>query len=326
MSESRAAPTGPVSGRSGDTDRMRARAVWLYYAEGMKQSEIATALGTTRVAVVRLLADARRRNEVRITISAPLAELARLETSLSSRFGIAEVILCPSGDGGSDPTLSIAAAAGAHVSGLMKSGMSVGVGWGRTLHSMLPFIEGRTLEDVRIISLLGGISAARRFNPAEFAWRFAELFQGEGYLVPAPALVDSAETRAALIERCGIGEVFEMAAALDMALISVGGIAAEATSFRTGHLSEAERRDLIGAGAVGDVFYNFIDAEGRVIDHAVNARTISVDLADVARARERVLISGGAEKVAALRGAITALKPTCLVTDEKTAEALLAGA
>ena len=39
-------------------------------------------LGLNRVAVVRLIADARRRNEVRITISAPLAELAGIEQAV----------------------------------------------------------------------------------------------------------------------------------------------------------------------------------------------------------------------------------------------------
>ena len=224
---------------------------------------------------------------------------------------------------GQDPTLSIAAAGGALVSGMMKSGMSVGVGWGRTLHSMLSFIAGASLDDVRIISLLGGISAVHRFNPAEFAWRFAELFRGEGYLVPAPVLVDSPETKRALIERCGIGEVFDQANDLDLALLSVGGIAGTATSFRTGHLSEQERLDLLNAGAVGDLLYNFIDAEGRVLDHPINARTISVDLGRLGNARQKVLISGGPEKVRALRGTIAALKPTVLVTDDRTADALL---
>ena len=310
--------------RPSGADRLRARAVWLYYAEGKKQSEIADLLGITRVTVVRLLADARRRNEVRITISSPLAELAGMEAAITERHGIGTVVLCPVAEG-ADPTLSIAAAAGAHVSTLMRSGMTVGVGWGRTLHSMLSFIEGQTLDDVRVISLLGGISQVRHFNPAEFAWRFAELFQGEGYLVPAPALVDGPATRDALIERCGIGEVFAMARDLDLAILSVGGLTASATSFRTGHLSERERLELQAAGAVGDLLYNFIDAGGRRIEHPVNERTISVDVAGLAKAKERVLISGGAEKVAALRGAIELVRPTALITDEATARLLLQG-
>lgn len=314
----------PAAGRSANSERLRARAVWLYYAEGMKQNEIAEALGTTRVTIVRLLADARRRNEVRITISSSMAELAGLEVEISRRYGIEDVIICPSSDVVSDPTHSIAASAGAYLGGLMQPGMSVGVGWGKTLHSMLQFIESQTLSNLSVVSLLGGFSHVRHFNPADFAWRFAELFQGEGYLVPAPALVDSPETKRSLIESCGIGEVFDKARNLDMVLLSVGGIAQGSTSFQTGYLSDAERKDLKAAGAVGDLLYNFIDAEGRLVDHSVNERTISVSLEQLANAKARILVSGGPEKVDVLHGAIAAIRPSALVTDDASAKALLA--
>jgi DNA-binding transcriptional regulator LsrR (DeoR family) len=306
-------------------DRLRGRAVWLYFVENRTQNEIAQLLGINRVAVIRLLADARRRNEVRITVSAPLAELAGVEREVEGRFGIARVIAAPWADADADPMRVIAAAAGAFVTGAVQSGMSVGVGWGRTLHATLAFIEGRTLDDFRVVSLLGGIAAARRFNPAEFAWQFAELFQGEGFLIPAPALVDSPETKHALLERCGLSAVFELADRLDMVLLSAGGVEALTTSYRFGHFTEAERRALANAGAAGDVLYHFIDEHGRVVDERIDARVIAVDLDRLRRVPQRVLISGGPEKVRVLRGAIKALAPTVLVTDEVTARALLDG-
>lgn len=306
-----------------DTDRLRARAVWLYHVEGCTQSDIATQLGINRIMVVRLLADARLRNEVRVTISTNLIDLVETERALEKRFGINRVILAPFSDPEGDPVKVIAAAAGAFISGEMKSGMTVGVGWGRTLYNTLAFIRGATLRDFRVVSLLGGIAAARRFNPAEFAWQFAELFQGEGFLIPAPAVVDSPETKHALLERCGLASIFEMADNLDMALLSVGGITTLTTSYRTGYLTEADRRSLIDAGAVGDVLYNFIDEAGTVVDHEVNGRVLSANLSRLRRTPERVLISGGPEKLLALKAAIQNMAPTTLVTDEQSANRLL---
>ena len=273
---------------------------------------------------LRLLADARRRNEVRITVSAPLTELLLLEREMETRFGINRVIVAPFADPEADPVKVIAAAAGNFISREMKVGMTVGVGWGRTLFNTLPFITGSTLEDFRVVSLLGGIAAARRFNPAEFAWQFAELFQGEGFLIPAPAVVDSPETKHALLERCGLSAIFELADNLDCALLSCGGISSLTTSYRTGYLSEADRRSLIEAGAIGDVLYNFIDANGDLVDHEVNARVISVNLARLRRTPERVLISGGKDKLIAVRAAMRTVAPTTLILDEQTATALLA--
>ena len=313
----------PTLGVQSETDRLRARAVWLYHVENCTQNDIASQLGINRVMVVRLLADARRRNEVRVTISAPLMDLIRIERDIQAAYAIGRVIIAPFADPDGDPVRVIAAAAGAFISGEMKSGMTVGVGWGRTLYNTLPFISGETLEDFRVVSLLGGIAAARRFNPAEFAWQFAELFQGEGFLIPAPAVVDSPETKHALLERCGLSAIFELADSLDMALLSVGGITTLTTSYRSGHLSEADRRSMIEAGAVGDVLYNFIDADGTLIDHEVNNRVISVNLTRLRRTPERVLISGGKDKYLALKAAIRTLAPTVLVTDEQSARYFL---
>lgn len=319
-------PALQASSAFSDADRLRARAVWLYHVEGCTQNDIALQLGISRVMVVRLLADARRRNEVRVIVSAPLAELIELERAVEIRYGINRVIVAPFADPDGDPVKVIAAAAGSFISGLMKPGMTVGVGWGRTLYNTLPFIMGETLEDFRVVSLLGGIAAARRFNPAEFAWQFAELFQAEGFLIPAPAVVDSAETKHALLERCGLSAIFEMADKLDVALLSVGGISTLTTSYRTGYISESDRRSLIDAGAVGDVLYNFINAKGDAVDHEVNDRVISVNLSSIRRAHERVLVSGGKEKRIALRAAITTLSPTTLITDEQSAASLLGDA
>ena len=69
------------------------------------------------------------------------------------------------------------------------------------------------------------IVQARKFNPAEFAWQFARIMGADCYLFQAPAVVDSPETREALIERCGLRDIFRRAERLDMALLSVGTLA-----------------------------------------------------------------------------------------------------
>lgn len=164
----------------------------------------------------------------------------------------------------------------------------------------------------------------RRVNPAEFAWRFAEVFQGEGYLIPAPALVDSVATKTALIERCGLHEILKMADSLDAVLISVGGIASATTFYRGGFLSEAEREDLARRGAVGDLLFHFYDQGGRLLDHPINQRVMSVEIDQIRRAPLRMLTSGGIGKVDALLGAMRLVEPTVFITDEETARRMLA--
>jgi deoxyribonucleoside regulator len=302
----------------------RIRAAWLYFIEGMTQAEVAAKLGVNRIMITRLLSEARRRGEVVIRIESPLAPLVELQNKLEARFGLGRAIVAPCEDEADDPTKVIAAAAGAYVTEMMRSNMTVGVGWGRTLHTMLPFVEGRALEGVRVVSLLGGIAQARRFNPAEFAWQFAEMFNAEGYLISAPAIVDSIQTKHALLEHCGLDQILQMAEACDAALLSCGGISSLTTSYRLGHVSEAERQSMIEAGAVGDLLYNFLDKDGQPIDHQVNARSISLSMDRLKRVPEKVLISGGPEKTQIMLATLKSVEPSVLVTDEHTAARLLA--
>ncbi|MDR6265807.1 MULTISPECIES: sugar-binding transcriptional regulator [Rhodobacterales] len=304
-------------------DELRLRAAWIYYMEGETQSNVAAILGVNRITVTRLLSEARRRGEVTIQIKGELASLIELQRDLEKRFGLERAIVAPVSDAKADPTAVIAAAAGAHISALMRAGLTIGVGWGRTLHESLPHIEGRNLKDVRVVSLLGGIMEARRFNPAEFAWRFAELFEAEGYLIPAPALVDSADARKVLLDQCGLEHVFKMAQTAEIAVFGAGGISEGSTTYKLGHLNESERKSLTEAGAVGDVLYNFIDGDGVPVNHPINDRVISVDLESLANIPQRVLVSGGSDKTVVIKAAIRAVSPTVLVTDELTARSLL---
>ncbi|MEM8948194.1 MAG: sugar-binding transcriptional regulator [Pseudomonadota bacterium] len=303
--------------------QLRIRAAWLYYVEGLTQSDVAKKLGVNRIMITRLLSEARARGEVIVRIKSDIAPLITLQRELEEAFGLAEAIVAPFSDGTGDPTRAIASAAGAFVSGLMTSNLTVGVGWGRTLHATLPFVEGRALDGVRVVSLLGGIAQARRFNPAEFAWQFAELFNAEGFLIPAPAIVDSAQTKHALLEHCGLEQILNMAESCDVALLSCGGISSLTTSYRVGHVSEAERQSMIEAGAVGDVLYNFLDERGELIDHPVNARSIAMPMDRLARIPNKVLLSGGGEKIGIMLAALRSLKPRTLITDEVTAGRLL---
>lgn len=112
------------------TSRLRTRAAWMYYVEQMTQNDIAEALGVGRVTIVRLLADARARNEVKITIEGKLASLTSLEVELEKAFGLERAIVAPLSSPDIDPIPPISAATGAYLSEKVQHGMTIGVGWG----------------------------------------------------------------------------------------------------------------------------------------------------------------------------------------------------
>lgn len=323
MQKASVAPESVENDEQNPARRLRLRAAWMYFVEEMTQNEIALKLGVGRVTVVRLLAAARERNEVKISIGDRLAECVEAERLLEGRFGIDEAIVVPLSARGADATGPIAAATGAYVSSLVRADMRIGVAWGRTLVSSLAFMSERTVENVSVVSLLGGIMKARKFNPAEFAWRFASLFQADCYLMTAPLVVDSAATRQTLIERCGLGDIFELAKALDAVVLGAAGMGADATAHVSKFISNADRASLLKAGAVGDVLFNFFDAGGKLVDHPINERVMSVPLDIIKKVPVRVMAAGGASKVPALAAALKIIKPTVLITDEYTAKDVL---
>lgn len=302
--------------------RLRLRVAWMYYAEDMTQGAIAEKLGIGRVTVTRLLADARALHEVAITLSREISDLPRLEIGLERRFGLREAIVTPLSSPDADPTVAIGAATGAHLSGFLRPDTRIGVGWGRTLYSALDFVGGGQADTV--VSLLGGVSAVEHYNPAEFAWAFARLWKARCYLVAAPAIVDDADTRRRLIERCGIGETLAMTENLDAVLLSVGSLPGEVPDGRLNPLPQTTLDELAAAGAVGNVLYNFFDTAGQLVSHPINDRIMSAPIGTLSKAPERILASGGAAKVAAMKGAMALIRPTVLITDEVTAAALLA--
>jgi DNA-binding transcriptional regulator LsrR (DeoR family) len=307
------------------SERLRQRAAWMYFVEEMTQSAIADALGIGRVTVVRMLAEAKALGEVRIALSRGHAELAGLEAALRKAHGFDETMVAPLSAPAADPTRPIGAALGDYVSSILRNDMKIGLGWGRTLNRSLEYLRERSLRGLSVVSLVGGVTYFAHDNPAEFPSAFARAFNADCYLIPAPALVDSPATKAALIERCGLGAVHAFAGALDAVVVSVGSLGGEATIARFELINEAERWLMREFGGVGELLCNVFDHDGRIIDHPLNQRVMSVPLDAVRAAPIRVLAAGGANKVAAIEGAIKLLKPTALVTDEATARKLTGG-
>ncbi len=316
-------PSGERSIANARNRRLRLRAAWMYFIEEMTQQDIAEHLGVGRVTVVRLLSDARERHEIKFSIESGLPECVDLERQLEKQFGLAEAIVVPMTDPEADATRAISASTGLYLSNFVRPGMKIGVGWGRTLLESLRYIHEAPMADMSVVSLLGGITHVKRFNPSEFAWRFSSLFQAECYLMPAPAIVDAPQTRQALIERCGLGEGFERAKALDAVLISVGNLETTGTAYRDGFVADDIRRSMIRQGAVGEMLFHYFDAEGKQIEHPIHDRVMAVPVSTLQHVPQRVMASGGIDKAAAMLGALRLLKPTVLVTDEAAAGRIL---
>lgn len=308
-----------------DTPTLRLRAAWLYHAHGLTQKDVADRLGLARSTVVRLLDEAKARGEVRIWIDEGDRDCIELALALEDRLGLDEAIVVPSaGEGADDAARAVGLALGRLLSDGIVDGMTVGVGWGRTLSASLSSFRPPRRQGVRVVSLLGGVAEARASNPMEYTWRVASQLDAECFFFPAPLLVDSADTRQRLMQRCGLDRIEALARSLDLAVVSVGDMGGDATSLSRALISEREAAELVALGCVCDAMCTFLDAEGRNVPHPLNDRVMSVGLDSVARARHVVIACGGARRAPAILAARARIGCNTLVTDEAAARALMA--
>lgn len=305
-------------------EQQRTRIAWLYYVEGLTQSEIADRVGFSRVRVNRELAICRERGIVQIRINAKLAPCVALERRLVERFRLKDAVVVPTPEDPAQLPAVIGMAAGQYVSDRLAPEMSIGVAWGRTMLGSLKAIERRALEGLSVVSLIGGLTRASAINTYETASRFADLFGAECYYLAAPTFTSCAESRIIFIEQAAIGDVLERARQIDIALVSVGSLGPDSTIRRLHLLSEEEVASLLEAGAVGDCLAHFIDAEGRLLDHPVNQRVIGLAPHELANVPTSILASGGPAKTQVIKAVIRAGYLNTVITDAASAERLLA--
>ena len=304
-------------------EQLATRAAWLYFLGNSTQAQIAKKLGLTRQRVNRLLSHAREQGLVQINITGKLAACVALEHELVPAYGLKDVVVVPSPADAAQLRPVIAAAAGLYLAQHLHDGMSVGVGWGRTLRLSLASVPRKTYRNLSVVSLIGGLTQSSAVNPHETASHLADIIGAACYYFAGPAYTDSAASLDVLMKQPMLKDVMQRGQKVDLAFLSVGDITAASTMVALNLISKDEQSGLRAAGAEGDVCSHWINAEGQLVDHPLNTRAVGLKPEDLRRIPECILVSGGKAKVAVIHGALRANLANRLVTDEQTARQLL---
>jgi DNA-binding transcriptional regulator LsrR (DeoR family) len=302
--------------------QLQARAAWYYYMGGMTQQEIADRLGLTRLRVNRLIAQARTDGIVRIDVAPKLANCVALEEKLKQRHGLDDAVVVPSVPDADALQQAIGEAAGTLLDPLLKDGIGLGVGWGRTLRAAVGRVTPHRFVSSWVAALMGGLTRGSGTNTFEVATEFARIIGAECYYVAAPIYVPSTESRSTLLTHYGLAEVMRRAREGHVAIVSCGDLTARSLLAST-HIVNECIPELKAAGAVGDLLGTFLDEYGRPVDHPLNERVMALPLAELKAYPVSVLASGGAEKARIVRAVLRGGYVRRLVTDEAVAESLV---
>lgn len=314
-------------GRSGRRTKLASsdiavKTAWLYYVEGMTQEQIAERLGVNRVKVMRTLAACTADGVVVTSINAQTSRQVELERALETRWGLDAAVVVPTPSGEEHLEKSIGHAVALYLGEEMQDGMTLAIGGGATLHASLGFMARRALKDASVVALVGSLPHSQWINPSIVAAKVADIFGVDSYQITAPVVVNDPALRDLLWKQPELTDVRDRAAAADIALLTVGEMSPTATVFRYGIVPQDAMRDLERKGAVANMLCYFIDADGGLVDHAVNDRVMAIDLDVVSAVPNVVLAAGGRQKVAPIRAALKAVEANVLITDSETAMAL----
>lgn len=153
---------------------------------------------------------------------------------------------------------------------------------------------------------------------------FAARTGGQTVELHAPITVDDAPSKEVLMRQSFIKKIFEEGEKADIALVGIGGAPIYSTltdAYLTDQINEESEysRERIA----GDICYNFINHSGELAKCDWNERVLSIDLNKLTSIPKRIGVSGGKEKVAGIKAALTGKLINILITDEKTARDLL---
>jgi len=311
---------GAVSGAPERPDQaLLVRASRLYYELGETQEQIAERLGVTRAHVSKLLKRARAAGVVEIRIVDRLEEPSAAADALRERFGLRSVHLAASGETGTDLSRRRVGRLAEQVLGsAIRDGMVVGIGDGAAVSATADALEAAgTPIDATILPLCGGYwhSGAGREPFRRIADTLGAGIQG----LLAPGLLDDGATRDALRAHAGIRAVADLWDGLDIALFGIGGPGWSAATIGEEAFRELERRQ-----AIGEVLIAPFDIDGRFVGDELRARTIAFDARQLPRVPLTIGVAEGPSKVAPILGALRGGVVKALVTDVRTADAVLA--
>ncbi|MFD1696149.1 sugar-binding transcriptional regulator [Roseibium aestuarii] len=311
-----------------DTETSRlddaARAGWLYYVAGNTQDEIARKLGVSRQSAQRLVSLAVSEKLIKVRLDHPIARCMELSAELKSRYGLQMCEVVPSDPDAPFSMVGVAEAAAAELERQLKveTPQVITLGTGRALRAMVDQVPILNCPQHKIVSLLGNMMSDGSASAYNVVIRLADRINARHYPMPLPVFAGSREERSLLHDQPPVRNILGLTEQASATFVGIGNMGETAPLYVDGFISEAEMRDLLKAGAMGEITSWVYDSNGKLIEGLTNDRVASAPLRPDAD-HPVTGIAAGKQKIPAILGALKGRLINGLVTNEATAELLL---
>ncbi|WP_047680744.1 MULTISPECIES: transcriptional regulator LsrR [Xenorhabdus] len=306
-------------GNSMSEEELLARVAWFYYHDGLTQGDIGELLGLSRLKVSRLLEKGRKSGVIHVQINSRYEGCLELEDTLKKHFNLNKVRVLPDLEG-INPNTRLGTGAAHLLMSLIEPRQLLAIGFGEapmcTLQHLSGFISS---QQIQLVTLSGGVGP---------------YMTGIGQLdadcpvsiIPAPLRASTQQVATTFREERSVRDVILTACAADIAVVGIGAInqRQQATIMRSGYISDGEQLMFGRKGAVGDILGHFFNTEGELVDDIdIHQELIGLTLSELKTIPNVIGVAGGIEKAEAIVAALKGGYISSLVTEEKTARAML---
>lgn len=307
--------------------RLISSVLTLYYFEGISQYQIADQLGLSTAKVNRLLKQARQQGMVEIVLKNPFQTIFNLEQQFQKTTGIKKAIIVPNLSGNLDATAQLVGRAAANfLVNQLRDGDTICLGGGNGVRSVVQNVaEQKGFSNLTIVPALGGVQGRYETDVNNLAADLAQRLDAVSYALHAPAITDSAEERENLIQLRQVREVLELGRRAQIALYGIGALRPETASFfrfSSLHAEEAHRL-MVEPNNTGEILAHILDPQGKLANPEYEKRVVGLGLQELETIPLTIGIAASDEKVLPVVASIRGGHVKVLVTDEKTASAVL---
>lgn len=305
-------------------DRLRL-AARLYYIDGLGQNEVAKFVKVSQAKVSRLLALARERGIVRITVADYDPRHPDLEARIRARFHLDTVVVIKALEGltAADLRRAVGHFASATLESLFKPGDVVAIAGGRTIYELVHHLPEPRNKALTVVQAMGSVdSTVSAFDAQEVGRVVAHRLGGSFLALNVPAYIPERRTRDALLKLPQVRAVHDH---LDRAQVAIVGLGTLENSVfvERGALTPSNIRDLRDAGAIGEMCGRFFDANGNECATVWRDQVMSAETSQIRQIPLTIGVVSGSDRSAAIAAAIRGQLLKGLIIDESGALALL---
>ena len=264
---------------------VKLKASYLYYKENKTQAEIAELFNISRPTLIKLLNDAKKEGIVTIEVHDTRMgnHNVELEQEICKKLELKDVkIITPNAGTTEAINSSIGIAAEQYLNNLLRSGMTVGVGWGRTLEIMARYIKPHSaINDLQLVSLIGGLDSTSANDYAMFANSLCEIM-ATNYtncrlaMMYAPIIAQHEMIARTFTDSETLSAVYKLHHNLDIAIVGIDGDPKHSTTVEMEKTLQSIADELESKKIVGNICSRFYNEQGELCPLSIEENILTI--------------------------------------------------